>query len=297
MKALGYVKAFRNSNEILDKNKRLYKQTKDNKFKKDRPLLEQIESAVFNRYCLYLDNQHNLDAITPIDSFKAYEDIMRKSYTNSKFFKTERKAIFDSLPRGRKTICPYCLISDSSTLDHYFPEALYAEYIIFTPNLIPCCENCNELKSKSIRKTIHFYFDDISQVTYLNISLSIDSGIPVINIELDPSTPPLLIKHFHQLNLIARYKEKTSDELTQILEMLCEAYSENNYDGLMDMFVYKISSLKRIYGSNYWKACLLEAVFKSRNEILQVIANESLKKHYCKFKIVQQNINTTRIIM
>lgn len=277
MKTLGYVDSFNSNDEILNINKQVYEQTKAHKLKKDRPQLEQIEAAVYNRYSLYLDSHSDLDIITPVDTFKAYEAIMRKSYKNSKFFKIERKKIFGSLPNGRKTICPYCLISDSSTLDHYFPEALYAEYIIFTPNLIPCCDTCNKLKDATIRRTIHFYFDDISQEPFLNVSIRVDSCIPIIDISLAPNTPKLVKRHFEQLNLINRYKEKASDELTQILEMLCDAYTENNYNGLMDMFIYKINSLKRIYGANYWKACLLEAVFKSRSEILQVITNESLK--------------------
>lgn len=271
MKSLNYLNLFEDNNKILESNKALFIQVKKHKRIEERPLLDQIENGVFDRYSTYLEQQKNLSSITTVNDYKDYEDIMRNSYKNSKFFNIERKKIFDSLPNGRKTICPYCLLSDSSTLDHYFPETFYVEYIIFTPNLIPCCEKCNELKKTSIRRTIHFYFDEISQETYLNITIRVNSCIPVIYISLAPNTPNLIKNHFDQLQLIDRYKEKASDELTQILGMLKRACLANQYDECLEMFKYNIDYLKNTFGTNYWKACLLEAVLKSRKELLEAI--------------------------
>lgn len=67
----------------------------------------------------------------------------------AKTFQKVKKQIFDLNLRGK---CPFCMISEATTLDHYFPESIYPEYIIFVPNLVPCCNFCNIKKGDRLFK-------------------------------------------------------------------------------------------------------------------------------------------------
>ena len=45
--------------------------------------------------------------------------------------------------------CPYCGLNETAHLDHYLPKSDFAEYSLFTKNLIPCCYNCNSTYKKT----------------------------------------------------------------------------------------------------------------------------------------------------
>lgn len=69
-------------------------------------------------------------------------------------------------------ICPYCLIGNVTTLDHYLPKANYIDYAITPINLIPCCVDCNTNKSDEIydieeKLLINSYIEDITSINWL----------------------------------------------------------------------------------------------------------------------------------
>ena len=74
--------------------------------------------------------------------------LMEDSYKTSKVFQTVKKQLLDNVPKERRGVCPFCMISEPTTMDQYFSESEYPEYIIFAPNLIPCCSHCNSVKGK-----------------------------------------------------------------------------------------------------------------------------------------------------
>ena len=69
-------------------------------------------------------------------------------------------------------ICPYCLIGNVTTLDHYLPKANYIDYAITPMNLIPSCVDCNSNKSDEIydieeKLLINSYIEDITSINWL----------------------------------------------------------------------------------------------------------------------------------
>lgn len=48
--------------------------------------------------------------------------------------------------------CPFCGISELSTLDHYLPKELYPEFSVFPKNLVPSCAVCNTRKKDGFSK-------------------------------------------------------------------------------------------------------------------------------------------------
>ena len=113
-------------------------------------------------------------AIKPIDIMREDEkDLLEKSYQSSNIFQEVKRQLLKNIPEGRTGMCPFCMISEPTTFDHYFSESEYPEYIIFAPNLVPCCSQCNSIKGNRLfsenqreRKIIHFYYDNLPQMQY-----------------------------------------------------------------------------------------------------------------------------------
>lgn len=64
--------------------------------------------------------------------------------------------------------CPFCGISESSTLDHYLPKEQYPEFSVFPKNLVPSCAVCNMRKrdrildeETNVRMFLHPCYDSI----------------------------------------------------------------------------------------------------------------------------------------
>lgn len=61
--------------------------------------------------------------------------------------------------------CPMCGSTGVGTLEHYLPKELYPEFSVFTYNLFPCCQSCNQKRGQKGASTpigesfIHPYFD------------------------------------------------------------------------------------------------------------------------------------------
>lgn len=277
MKKLEYLKGL-NDQEILDYNIKLYDNICENKREQNREISFNIKSKIIDRYKLYLSKTDELDSIEAVLEFQNYEKIMRDSYKSSNF-EVARKRIFDCMPRGMKTTCPYCLISESDTLDHYFSEDEFAEYIIFTPNLIPCCTKCNRYKGKSRRNTLHLYFDTIPQLQYLIIELSFkDPFVPSVEISLNKSAPVLIQKHFKTLKLIDRYKNRCTDELASKSRSLLRSFQKNHYDSALEALEDEVESLENTYGKNYWKSCLYKSILKKNNDFKVFLTALSIEK-------------------
>lgn len=112
-----------------------------------------MKNDIFDRYKFYDDHKHDLNNIKEVNLLSDDQSgVLRTSYKNSKVFQKSRQIILHNLPDKSMIRCPYCGLSMSYTLDHYFPESTYPEYILYVPNLIPCCSHCNTVKKKIIQK-------------------------------------------------------------------------------------------------------------------------------------------------
>ena len=154
-----------------------------------------LKDRVFQRYQFYLQNKNTLHEIRPKNMMNPDEvQLMEVSYKTSKVFQTVKRQLLDNIPKERRGVCPFCMISEPTTMDHYFSESEYPEYIIFAPNLVPCCSYCNSVKGKRLflksedeikRTVIHFYYDVLPQTKYLKSTFYVIDKIPQISFCLD----------------------------------------------------------------------------------------------------------------
>ena len=191
-----------------------------------------LKDKVFQRYQFYLQNKNTLHEIKPIKMLNPDEvQLMEDSYKTSKVFQTVKKQLLENVPKERRGVCPFCMISEPTTMDHYFSESEYPEYIIFAPNLVPCCSHCNSKKGNRLflknenrikRKIIHFYYDVLPQTKYLKSTFYVTDKIPQISFRLEfeneTEITGIIKKHFETLHLLERYQERSNG----ILSTECE---------------------------------------------------------------------------
>lgn len=134
-------------------------------------ILEQLIDVKLN----HLD-----DILTAEDGLYTYirnvdKNVMKEAYEDY-LVKDSRgigRNIYDKLMLlADDGICPYCLIGNVATLDHYLPKAKYINYAITPINLIPCCVDCNNKKSDEIydseeKLLINSYVEDITSINWL----------------------------------------------------------------------------------------------------------------------------------
>ncbi len=249
-----------------------------------RGLMNMAKNQIFDRYKIYYDNKKTLNKIERVSLLNKDQIIaIKSSYKNSVIFKDAKKRILDNIPNNAKGICPFCMISEPNTFDHYFPESIYPEYILFTHNLVPCCSYCNTLKGdllfdefKKERKFIHFYFDDLPQTDYLKAKFWIEENIPRIefyfdNIE-DDEIFNIIVNHFESLKLFERYYER----INEILSTVCKTIELSLDNGIpldvcADLLKCKAKSFENNFGKNYWKTCVYNAMAQNKQELFKLL--------------------------
>ena len=111
-------------------------------------------------------------------------------------------------------------------------------YIIFAPNLVPCCSKCNTNKGDIVtingeRQFLHFYFDEIPTEQYLYADIDMQDGIPVITftIRLDESKMinRIIKNHYHRLKLIERYMVHCNSLISTLRALKIEKHLNRLY--------------------------------------------------------------------
>lgn len=247
--------------------------------------LLQCRQQVLDRYTFYQSHYESLEEIVPLDAsfWENIKEDLQSCYGNNVAFDGARKILLSSVFK-----CPYCLLNRPNTLDHYFDKSDYPEYSVFTPNLIPCCSECNSLKGTSLfdhiqqRQFIHFYLDDIPEYQYLFVRFIINSpeSIPQISVYLQfQENEPFeqqIKNHFSRLNLLRKYRDAIIDRLPVVLQEIEIAKNEGmTLNQVQGILYVRYQALAKTYKNNYWETCMYEGLLSSE-EALETLLNSEL---------------------
>lgn len=231
--------------------------------------LENCQNQILRDYVLYLKNRKNLEKMHADSSLSdRQKDIMKKTYkANPVELQKAKRLIKNGLPSVLNAKCPYCLLSEHNTFDHYFDKATFPEYSIFAPNLIPCCSKCNSKKGnlfldgRGKRYFIHFIFDKIPDYPFLVYKIGVNNRKIVLeDIVLDfsrePSNPlnDSISNQFSKLELKKRLAKEFSSYVSQIV-MNYELNPKNKAETINNMKEI-IVRLEKQCGINHWQTAI-----------------------------------------
>jgi hypothetical protein len=132
----------------------------------------------------------------------------------------------DLLKRISVARCPFCGISESSTLDHYLPKEQYPEFSVFQKNLVPSCAVCNTRKrdrildeGTNVRMFLHPCYDVIPDMAFLAVRARMEVDALILSYRLTRpagmavQTFQHLRSHFNELDLADRYRRMGLEHL------------------------------------------------------------------------------------
>lgn len=158
----------------------------------------------------------------------------------------DRWEIFEEYfyPMGVK-ICPYCGVTDSSTLDHILPKDEYIKHCILPSNLVRSCNICNGKKSTFVPSENLYY-------PYKELPLYNDLSVNQVSVSKDGIKPSLTIDnnkfevYIEKLNLKNRIPKIVQGELTTIIYTL-HMRSYGIEDILKELKGHTVFTLNRKY--------------------------------------------------
>lgn len=250
----------------------------------NRISLENIKSAIFEDYDNYSDNERNLENLEADARIGNVEkELLQSSYKQGKKIGEIKERIKKSMPDAIQEKCPYCMLSESTTLDHYLDKGSFPEFSVYAKNLVPCCSRCNNLKGSKFlsdngkRMFISFYFDEIPQYSFLKICIGVKDNIPYVEqlaiiFEEEKEVNEIIKMHYAELKLFERYKLPISNRLSSLLYEL-RSYEGYSVDKLKEVIELRIQITEKIYGNNFWETCLYRGVLENE-ELLNLLCKK-----------------------
>jgi hypothetical protein len=243
-----------------------------------RAILNRLIPTVTIDFNLYIENFNNIVNLGVNQYNNLHSDLIRKCYdTSTKPLEALKARLVNSQIEKMKLLCPYCLIINYSTFDHYVPKEAYPVYSVLAKNIIQCCDTCNKKKLEywrlgDERGIIHFYIDNyINNYSFLFCELTFNEGTPIINFWLDFSSIDddrkvmVINRHYSRLDLLNRYNKNAanviSDKYTTINAIIRSM--PINQEIIRAILINESISLKELYGINYWTALIIDALADS----------------------------------
>lgn len=162
--------------------------------------------------------------------------------------------------------CPFCGISESSTLDHYLPKEQYPEFSVFPSNLCPSCAVCNTRKRDRIldegthvRMFLHACYDEIPNMVFLVVRVRLEADALVLSYRLvQPAGMARQVfqhlrTHFNELNLADRYRLMGLEHLGGQYPAFQRAYGRDRNAGRVSAKLSEdAEDFEDVFGPNYW---------------------------------------------
>lgn len=161
--------------------------------------------ACYRSYCDFEGNALSINALGVAGSLKAG---LIKNYGQPPKAVSHIKNLRSLSPN----VCPMCGSLKPFTLDHVLPKEDYAEYTVFSKNLVPACD-CNLKRGKTTKnpaysaRVLHPYFDSCLSQRLLSCDISPDREFPLVKIEIvyvEPCHPLAESIKFHTESVVLR---------------------------------------------------------------------------------------------
>lgn len=251
----------------------------DAKYKR---VMKIVKNRVFDRYDQYIESKSELSVILEEKFFKRtlVRKVLHSCYGGNAALGEVKADIKKTQRIEFRGTCPYCLIGEDSSFDHYLPKGKFPEFSVLPYNLIPCCSKCNTYKSEcwldgSNRKIINLYYDIIPTQKFLLCEITSNGyyNVPKIIYKLDNQSFHNLVEynkvltHFNKLRLLSRYQERALGELISEMKSL----SGMKPDDAIRILSYSRKRENNKFGINYWMTSMYDALLNNQVFLKEIL--------------------------
>ena len=234
--------------------------------------MREARAEVFAAYQGYEDAAPEVGGLDEAPLTDPQKEAMRHAFTvETEPMTTLRGNLLKRISVAR---CPFCGISESSTLDHYLPKERYPEFSVFPNNLVPSCAVCNTRKrdrilddGTNVRMFLHPCYDVIPEIAFLTVRARTEADALILSYQLTrPAGMSLktfqhLRSHFTELNLANRYRRMGLEHLGGQYPALRRAYGQGeDAERVLKELVDGAEDFEEVWGPNYWLAKLYRAL-------------------------------------
>lgn len=187
--------------------------------------------------------------------------------------------------------CQYCCLDSPGTFDHYIPKALFPEFSVYPPNLVPCCDICNRTRGdrwlrNGERSHIHLYYDVIHEGrVLLEACFDFSSARPHATFELVGLSRRASIftrrfaRHCRELRLLTRFRAGAVRKMISIHESIWSWVTALGTPAMrvMDVLKRQATQEEKTHGVNHWEVALTRAAASSLDFVNFCITSEPSK--------------------
>lgn len=241
---------------------------------KRRGRLRRLEPYVLRRYCEFHVARHHLERL-PRRAWEAEaKDALRHCYDGGgNGLANVKKAFLDSLSVSARARCPYCMMRQPGTIDHYLPLDHFPEFSVLQSNWVYVCERCNRRKGSRLvtppRSVLNPYFDSVSSthpLLYADVSivagaLSVSFFAPHPNLLLpNPELAAIANRQFRLLCVAEEMRAEAGSVIsTTIGTIVTLAIGPLTVPQLTNQLQARRRNLDS-FGVNGWERALVEAL-------------------------------------
>jgi hypothetical protein len=246
----------------------------EGKHKKTKTRLNAIKLQVLGAYDTFTNNVNNLGEVTPLPVTDEGKEDLKGCYTSeTKALKKLKGSIVLSLDALSRIRCPYCGYREPTSFDHYLPKTSYAEFSVYSKNLLWVCHPCNHKKHDNFSaasRVLHTYYDTIPNDKFLFCTLSPPFNATSINFFVQKpalmsnAQYKILGNHFVQLELAQSYIREAGLVFSTWMKEWRTMLAGRILTKLQVSQIVAVQVASRIddYGRNHYEVALLEAILE-----------------------------------
>lgn len=169
--------------------------------------------------------------------------------------------------------CPYCMLNDPRTWDHYLPKDDYPEYSVYHRNLLYVCFGCNQRKwdhhDANALLYCHPYFSVPEAASILHCAVDINNGSLTVHYygagpEGFEVAGEVAQRHLERLCLDARFQAEAASLVSNLIGELRHHFPEGvQLDALRAVLRRRYAEAQARLGRNAWDARLWHALAAS----------------------------------
>jgi 5-methylcytosine-specific restriction endonuclease McrA len=214
-----------------------------------RKRLRRLRPYIQKRFETYWLNRAALETIPRRTWNKVADDAMEHCYTGGTAARTTMLTALLEQIQPNPNLCPYCLLRQPTSLDHFLPKDHFPEFSVLAWNLVYVCDPCNRKKGNRFvgtpREVINPYFDTLPDTALLHADAELTGGGVRIRFcidSADPAVPPatvaLVRRHYQALALEKEYLREGAAVVADLVNAITSQYlapiDQGQLDGAID---------------------------------------------------------------
>lgn len=166
--------------------------------------------------------------------------------------------------------CPYCMLNEPKTWDHYLPKNSYPEYSVYHENLIYVCFGCNQIKRDHYNAKMllycHPYFSVPESKSLLHCSVEVAGSVLIINYYgaddgSFSSEGDIFHRHIQRLDLVSSFQAEAASLVSNLIGELRYCFPKGiDREDLQAVLRSRYRLAEKRLGKNAWDARLWHAL-------------------------------------